>query len=49
LGRPNQALDAYRSIEPAIQRGGSAMARRRLQEGIERALCSAQSVGNAPQ
>jgi tetratricopeptide (TPR) repeat protein len=49
LGRPNQALDAYRSIEPAIQRGGSAMARRRFQEGIERALCSAESVGNAPQ
>ena len=33
MGRYQEALVAYRSIEPVVQRGGRAMARRRLQEG----------------
>jgi tetratricopeptide (TPR) repeat protein len=49
MGRGEEALAAYRSIEPAIQQGGSAMARRRLQEGIERATRSSQSTGDARQ
>jgi tetratricopeptide (TPR) repeat protein len=49
IGRAGEALEAYRSVETMVQRAGSALARRRLQEGIERASRLMESRGRSEQ